>query len=216
MTYTKFILVLVFAIFSCRNSNTDKKRSNRIVEQKKEEEKNIQTGNKFYQPPAYFNPTTKLGLGLLKPKKDTILFKQQVNHPSLKETIYTPKKVIPIFFKPDYDIFYIVCIKNTDLDYKILSANGKEFLANKANFDFIPWENFLLKTTGIENINWKENPLRKESKVTSLEVFPKHKENFIIKQVKNNWIKVKNEEDEEGWIKWKEKEKFLIEIYLLM
>ncbi|CAA0145539.1 conserved hypothetical protein [Tenacibaculum maritimum] len=74
----------------------------------------------------------------------------------------------------------------------------------------------MLKTTGIENINWKENPLRKESKVTSLEVFPKHKENFIIKQVKNNWIKVKNEEDEEGWIKWKEKEKFLIEIYLLM
>ena len=91
-----------------------------------------------------------------------------------------------------------------------------ELLANKTDFDFISWEKFLLKTTGIENISWKQNPLRKESTVTSLEVPFNDKENFIVKEVKNNWIKVKNENNEEGWIKWKEKEKLLIEIYLLM
>ena len=218
MNYTKFILALVFVIFSCKNSSTDKKKSKKIFETRKEvkEKENIRKVDKFYQQPAYFNPAIKLGLGLLKPKNDTIFFKQQVNETPLKETIYTPKKVIPIFFKPDYDIFYIVCTEKTGLGYKILSANGKELLANKTDFDFISWEKFLLKTTGIENISWKQNPLRKESTVTSLEVPFNDKENFIVKEVKNNWIKVKNENNEEGWIKWKEKEKLLIEIYLLM
>ena len=160
-----------------------------------------------------------LGIGLVKAESDIITIKSQNLNKRLNEYTYTPKYIVPVFFKPDYNIFYIVCLDNQKEYYKVLSANGEEYLVSKAQTKFISWEEFLKSTTGISNLDWSENPLRKEpfekSKIITLKDTDA---TFNVIRVKKDWIEIQsdNNTNQKGWIQWKKENRLLIEIYLLI
>lgn len=160
-----------------------------------------------------------LGIGLVKAESDIITIKSQNLNKSLNEYTYTPKYIVPVFFKPDYNIFYIVCLDNQKEYYKVLSANGEEYLVSKAQTKFISWEEFLKNTTGISNLDWSENLLRKEpfekSKIITLKDTDA---TFNVIRVKKDWIEIQsdNNTNQKGWIQWKKENRLLIEIYLLI
>ncbi|WP_314773182.1 hypothetical protein [Capnocytophaga sputigena] len=167
----------------------------------------------------FYNKTKSLGIGLVKVESDIITINSQTFNKSLNEYIYTPKYIVPIFFKPEYNIFYIVCLGDQREYYKVLSANGEEYLVSKAQTKFISWEDFLKNTTGISNLDWNKNPLRKEpfekSKIIKLKDTDA---TFNIIRVKKDWIEIQsdNNTNEKGWIQWKKENRLLIEIYLLI
>ena len=167
----------------------------------------------------FYNETESLGIGLVKAESDIITIKSQNLNKSLNEYTYTPKYIVPVFFKPDYNIFYIVCLDNQKEYYKVLSANGEEYLVSKARTKFISWEEFLKSTTGISNLDWSENPLRKEpfneSKIITLK---DTNATFNVIRVKKDWIEIQsdNNTNQKGWIQWKKENRLLIEIYLLI
>ena len=167
----------------------------------------------------FYNKTESLGIGLVKAESDIITIKSQNLNKSLNEYTYTPKYIVPVFFKPDYNIFYIVCLDNQKEYYKVLSANGEEYLVSKARIKFISWEEFLKSTTGISNLDWSENPLRKEpfekSKIITLK---DTNATFNVIRVKKDWIEIQsdNNTNQKGWIQWKKENRLLIEIYLLI
>ena len=72
-----------------------------------------------------------------KPQSAIITINSQPLNKNLNEYIYTPKYIVPIFFKPEYNIFYIVCLGDQREYYKVLSANGEEYLVSKAQTNFI-------------------------------------------------------------------------------
>jgi hypothetical protein len=167
----------------------------------------------------FYNEMESLGIGLVKAESDIITIKSQNLNKSLNEYTYTPKYIVPVFFKPDYNIFYIVCLDNQKEYYKVLSANGEEYLVSKAQTKFISWEEFLKSTTGISNLDWSENPLRKEpfekSKIITLKDTDA---TFNVIRVKKDWIEIQsdNNTNQKGWIQWKKENRLLIEIYLLI
>lgn len=59
----------------------------------------------------FYNKTERLGIGLLKIEKQLIVIKNQQLNKEIEEDIYSPKHIVPLFFKPDYDIFYMVCLE---------------------------------------------------------------------------------------------------------
>lgn len=168
----------------------------------------------------FYNPTKNLGIGVIKVNTEEInYYKDMNNKKKFSESIYTPKEVIPIFFKPDYGIFFLICLEEQQLYYKVLSANNEVFYLDKSSAIFLSWEKFLKRTTGISNLDWNTNPLHRKPTEISQNIKIKDENSiFEVEKVEKDWIKIKNEDNpaEKGWIKWRKEDKLLIELYLLM
>ena len=167
----------------------------------------------------FYNKTERLGIGLVKIEKQLITVKNQGLSEHIEEDIYNPKHIVPLFFKPDYNIFYVVCLENQKTYYKLLSATGDIYFISKAEARFVSWEAFLSNTTGVTNLNWELNPLQEAPSEKSKMIRTKDKEAiYQVISVKGNWIEIQNEHDaqEKGWIRWRKADSLLIEVYLLI
>ena len=167
----------------------------------------------------FYNKTERLGIGLLKIEKQLIVIKNQQLNKEIEEDIYSPKHIVPLFFKPDYDIFYMVCLERQKAYYKVLSATGDIYFVPKAEAKFVSWAEFLRNTTGVTNLNWELNPLQEAPSEKSKMIRIKDKEaTYRVINVKGDWIEIQNEQDahEKGWIQWRKADNLLIEVYLLI
>ena len=167
----------------------------------------------------FYNKTERLGIGLVKIERQLIVIKNQQLNKEIEEDMYNPKHIVPLFFKPDYNIFYMVCLERQKAYYKVLSATGDIYFVPKAEARFVSWEAFLSNTTGVTNLNWELNPLQEmpseQSKVISTK---DRKATYQVISVKGDWVEIQNEYDthEKGWIRWRKADSLLIEVYLLI
>ena len=167
----------------------------------------------------FYNKTERLGIGLVKIEKQLIVIKNQQLNKEIEEDMYSPKHIVPLFFKPDYDIFYMVCLERQKAYYKVLSATGDIYFVPKAEAKFVSWSEFLSNTTGITNLNWEQNPLQEAPSEKSKVIKIKDKEaTYQVINVKGDWIEIQNEHNahEKGWIQWRKADSLLIEVYLLI
>lgn len=167
----------------------------------------------------FYNKTERLGIGLVKIEKQLIIVKNQGLSEHIEEDIYSPKHMVPLFFKPDYNIFYMVCLERQKAYYKVLSATGGIYFVPKADAKFVSWAKFLRNTTGVTNLNWELNPLRETPSEKSKMIRIKdRKATYQVISVKGDWVEIQNEQDahEKGWIQWRKADNLLIEIYLLI
>ncbi len=167
----------------------------------------------------FYNKTERLGIGLVKIEKQLLVIKNQQLNKEIEEDIYNPKHIVPLFFKPDYNIFYVVCLENQKAYYKVLSATGDIYFVSKAEAKFVSWAEFLRNTTGITNLNWEQNPLQEAPSEKSKMIRIKDREAiYQVISVKGDWVEIQNEHDvhEKGWIRWRKADSLLIEVYLLI
>ena len=167
----------------------------------------------------FYNKTERLGIGLVKIEKQLLVIKNQQLNKEIEEDIYNPKHMIPLFFKPDYNIFYVVCLENQKAYYKVLSATGDIYIVSKAEARFVSWEAFLSNTMGVTNLNWELNPLQEMPSEQSKMIRIKDREAiYQVISVKGDWVEIRNEHDahEKGWIQWRKADSLLIEVYLLI
>ena len=167
----------------------------------------------------FYNKTERLGIGLVKIEKQLIVIKNQQLNKEIEEDIYNPKHIVPLFFKPDYDIFYMVCLERQKAYYKVLSATGDIYFVPKAEAKSASWAEFLRNTTGVTNLNWELNPLQEAPSEKSKMIRIKDKEaTYRVINVKGDWIEIQNEHNahEKGWIQWRKADSLLIEVYLLI
>lgn len=167
----------------------------------------------------FYNKTERLGIGLVKIEKQLLVIKNQQLNKEIEEDMYNPKHIVPLFFKPDYNIFYVVCLENQKTYYKVLSATGDIYFVPKAEAKFVSWAKFLRNTTGVTNLNWELNPLRETPSEKSKMIRIKdRKATYQVINVKGDWIEIQNEHNahEKGWIRWRKADNLLIEVYLLI
>jgi len=208
-----FFILLLFLFLSCKenvnNNTTQNVVAIELPNKAVEEVKNTQQLD-------FYNEVDNLGMGLIKPKKEKfIIYSSSVDFKKKEEeSIYQPEKVTPIFYKPDYNIFYLTCDK-IDGGF-IVSNNGKKIYLKNENWNFINWNNFLKQSTGVNNLNWQDNPVFNNPDRKSKKVKIDINSDFVVIDFKNEWIKIQNEQKQNGWIKWKSGNDLLIEVYLLM
>ncbi|WP_297971664.1 hypothetical protein [uncultured Capnocytophaga sp.] len=167
----------------------------------------------------FYNKTERLGIGLVKIEKQLLVIKNQQFNKEIEEDIYSPKHIVPLFFKPDYNIFYVVCLENQKAYYRVLSATGDIYFVPKTQAKFVSWEAFLRNTTGITNLNWEQNPLQEMPSEQSKVIRTKDREaTYQVISVKGDWVEIQNEHNahEKGWIQWRKADSLLIEVYLLI
>ena len=167
----------------------------------------------------FYNKTERLGIGLVKIEKQLLVIKNQQLNKEIEEDIYNPKHIVPLFFKPDYNIFYVVCLENQKAYYKVLSATGDIYFVSKTQARFVSWEAFLSNTMGVTNLNWELNPLQEMPSEQSKVIRTKDREaTYQVINVKGDWVEIQNEHDahEKGWIRWCKADSLLIEVYLLI
>lgn len=205
----KFLIILL-TIISCKTDKSNSVQSTSVAP--KVTAKEIQ--NKIQQQDLeFYNEVENLGVGILKAKNNNFLtYDDSLLNNKNEEDTYNPKKVKPIFFKPDYNIFYLTCLKENETYYTM--NNGNKIYLNADDFEFYTWESFFKNTTGIGNIDWTLNPALNEPNGTKLDL--DIDSDYIAKEIQGDWLKIDNEEKGIGWIKWRKDNKLLIEVYLLM
>lgn len=215
MKIFQFFIIIAFIIFSCKKNNNSKEQRLKANEIKSSINiasiKDTINNNDL----EYFNNLKTLGKGLIKVnnRNSITVFK---NNEKTIEHIYNPS-ITPIFFKPDYGIFYLVCISEKNENYEIqIDEENTAILPKGKDLEFMSWDNFLLNTTGISNLDWVKNPLKKEPNDKSISLDINEGDDFKIIDIYHEWIQISNEKQQIGWIKWKEGNKLLIDIFLLI
>lgn len=206
-------IILLTIIFSCRKEKVEKYIPNKNSI-KVNETGLITKKTSASQELTFYNKVDDLGIGLLKPNNKLIVYEDAMFTKKINENVFNPESVKPIFFKPDYNIFYLTC-SEIQKGYITLN-NGKKKYLKLDDFSFIKWEDFLKSVQGINNSNWKSNPIKKDPSTSSQNIEIDIDSDFIVDKVQGDWIQIKNGENKKGWIKWKFNNDLLIEIYLLM
>lgn len=137
--------------------------------------------------------------------------------------------VSPFFYKPDYALYHFICLEKTDTYYKILINDMLTvYLPNDAAFYFKSWDMILMESSVVRLT--ADNPIRDEANSNRLIPYKCPSGQLEVKDViemdGEYWIQVsfsptcedvldENSPRTYGWIKWRTKDKLLVNILLL-
>ncbi|MCQ0112608.1 hypothetical protein [Zhouia amylolytica] len=149
------------------------------------------------------------------------------------------------FHKSDYGIAEFVVIDSTSNSYKILTNNDEiKYIPKTIDYVFWSWEEYLTESFGIrrkrDDINIKNQPIKSSPDLNSstIQLPDERYELLCVLAVKDDWIKIKydcfynkdNNQNEGmpcstyisectdsaiGWLKWKNDNKLLIDIFTM-
>lgn len=218
---TKFPLVFTMLFLGCMSSKEDKKDGSDSIVLSAPSIYQVATQRHFdtLSAPEYQNNTAAIGLGLCQVSKEVfLLFEDTLLRPD-SIALFNPEYsgVMPLFFKPDYGIFYLVVLNKT-ANYYLIQRNisARAFLPVSEVKKFIEWPEFLVNAVAVENINWEQNPLYKEKKSVPLKSSFDRNSPLHVIEISENWAKVRNEKNQEAWLQWRDENDLLLRVLLLM
>ena len=130
------------------------------------------------------------------------------------------KDIIPLLNKIDYSILFFVCVEKNSKFYKIVTSLGSYAYIKPTNkFIFYNWDEFLKnQVISVESKNKNSNPLfdRINGKPVTLKNLQSDDEIEVI-NIKANWLNIRNTTiNKDYWLKWRDGNKLLIYLNLLM
>jgi hypothetical protein len=169
------------------------------------------------------NLINEIGIGLIQQinASEKIILYSDIDCKKLKsKDAKIGKDIIPLLNKIDYSILFFVCIEKNSKSYKIVTSMGKyAYIKPSDKFIFYSWNEFLKnQVTSVESKNKNLNPLfdKINGKSVSLKNIQFDDEIEVI-TVKENWLNLRNTTiDKTYWLKWKDGNKLLIYLNLLM
>lgn len=136
---------------------------------------------------------------------------------------YANENFKPYAFHPDYFVLVLKCVGEDSNRYEVIvneDTGLKRFVRkDDATFKFETWEQHILKAFAVD-FDRSGNPLREipEGQVKTVEL-PKEV-TFHPVEINGEWLKVRwdspkksGKNDRFGWVKWKESNKILIELF---
>jgi len=169
---------------------------------------------------TYYNDLNCLGIGVVNPKRfdfpfvsDTIT-KTGVTIDNIEEQEY----IIPIFWKPDYQIFYMPVLDSAGDYYTVKVNTEASVFVNKKDFDFYTWEELFTKRA-ISVV--AEKGCAKQYIESECVAIDNNNVSLVVERYDADWLSVK-EELEDGnkrntyWVKWRDQNKVLVKPIFLM
>lgn len=193
----EYIILLVFLTINCNSQN-------RI--------------NLRYQND---NLIKELGNGLVQQIdiNNKITLYRDINCKKIKvENAKIGKDIIPLLNKTDYSILFFVCVEKNNKFYKIITSSGTyAYIKPSDKFIFYSWNEFLKnQVVGVESKN--SNSLF--DKINGKQVVFKNLQSddeIEIINIKGDWLNIENTTiNKNYWLKWREGNKILIYLNLLM
>lgn len=193
----EYIILLVFLTINCNSQN-------RI--------------NLRYQND---NLIKELGNGLVQQIdiNNKIKLYRDINCKKIKvENAKIGKDIIPLLNKTDYSILFFVCVEKNNKFYKIITSSGTyAYIKPSDKFIFYSWNEFLKnQVVGVESKN--SNSLF--DKINGKQVVFKNLQSddeIEIINIKGDWLNIENTTiNKNYWLKWREGNKLLIYLNLLM
>jgi hypothetical protein len=128
------------------------------------------------------------------------------------------KKIAPYMFNYDDYLVIFRCKAITGNFYKVIinEKKGTEKLIpiKQKYLEFETWQDHILKHVFAVDFSLKTNPLRSDTTNEAKELPYDKYQYYQPVDIKGYWLKVKDENGKEGWIKWRnEKGKLLITNY---
>ncbi|UPT67801.1 MAG: hypothetical protein M0D57_03805 [Sphingobacteriales bacterium JAD_PAG50586_3] len=194
---------------------------------------------------GFDNEMISLGIGVITTEEhfivmynDSLMKDKYVSWDYRKEG--PEKPVCGVFFKPDYGILHVVCLRKLKKGYEVLiNYNEKKYMPYFKSFEFHSWERYLdtapLRVGRKEKDNnrfvFYTGPSEKSDPVTIN--YASH--HFCVQRTSGDWVEVQLECDldesteglpcadfihrcdyKSGWFQWRKGNKLNIEIYLLL
>lgn len=123
----------------------------------------------------------------------------------------------PWAFKIDYLYLVFRCVSQDESSYSVIvdeNTGLEKILRKSKNFEFQTWEQHLFQCIiGLYSVN---NILRELPDENSSIIFEDTEGySFEAMEIKGDWVKLKNIENQEieGWIRWLDGDKLLVEFY---
>lgn len=136
-------------------------------------------------------------------KEDMSLWKAVRFSPSLVSA-----DVKPYMFNYDNYLLIFKCVGKTNDHFKIVvneSAHALKLIsANEKNLIFHTWEQHILNDVFSVDFNLTQNPLREKPQGKSVSKPGDKNHIYHPTKIEGDWLKVKDDEDKEGWIKWRD------------
>lgn len=135
-------------------------------------------------------------------------------------TIHDEKKAVlqQISVTEEYRVLALNCIDKDSINYKVQFADNRMGFINKNSnkVSFETWEEHILNTFSL-GFEYDTNPLKKEPYEKSENIIYNGDEFYHPVKIKGDWLQVrwgyKEDPKNFAWIKWKEKNKLLIELF---
>jgi hypothetical protein len=159
----------------------------------------------------YYNDLNCLGIGVANPKRfdfrfitDTVTGKG-LNIDNIEEQEY----LIPVFYKPDYQIFYMPVIDSSSKYYEVKVNTEISVFVNKHDFNFYTWKELFTKQA--LSVNAEKGYVKQDTGSESV-MFDERKVSLIVKKYDGDWLSVDEELDDGSkrnayWVKWRDNNK---------
>jgi len=161
----------------------------------------------------YYNDLNYLGIGVANPKRfDFKFITDTATGKSLNiENIEEQEYMIPIFYKPDYQIFYMPVIDSSSNYYEVKANTETNIFVNKHDFNFYTWEEIFTKQA---NSVKTEKVYIKQDIGSESVIIDDNKVSLIVKKYNGEWLSVDEELDDGSkrntyWVKWRDNNKLL-------
>lgn len=169
------------------------------------------------------NLIKELGIGLVQQTdvNEKITLYSDINCKKIKaKNAKIGKDIIPLLNKIDYSILFFVCIEKNSKFYKIVTSLGSYAYIKPSNkFIFYNWDEFLKnQVISVESKNKNSNPLvdRINGKPVTFKNLQSDDEIEVI-NIKGSWLNIRNTTiNKDYWLKWRDQNKLLIYLNLLM
>lgn len=222
-----FISILLMVGCQEKNREADtvserhaKKADSTIIENKeKEVTVSAALDTLEYQNDKYFN---QLGVGLVQftnvEAKIQLYADKNMQKPIVNKVLGAD--VMPFFNKPDYGILFFSCAQvNKDCFKIFLKNNEVAYLKKEKHIKYFSWNDFLKNE--IVGLSAKDPEANLYADAVNGEQIDNSgfssDDEIDITDVKENWVQINNTTVKKTyWMKWREEEKLLVDIYLLM
>lgn len=129
---------------------------------------------------------------------------------------YENENFKPLSFHPDNFVLALKCVGETDEYYKIIADEEKGTVKFVKKDDSLlkleTWEKHILSLNAV-SFDLENNPLRDSPDGKPVAAKIKADSTFTPKKIKSIWLNVENSEGQSGWIKWKDKDSLLIDMF---
>lgn len=130
----------------------------------------------------------------------------------------------PYFFKIDYAIVLLKCTEVEEDKYKVVvnEKTGEEkYIKKKDIWKLESWSEHILKTVVSVDFDYAKNPIKDlpDSNSSNLKTLDEIEGLHIPLDIKEDWLKVQvidENGEHSGWIKWRDENKIIINLYYLI
>ena len=127
-------------------------------------------------------------------------------------------KVSKIVITEETEVLKLKCLSKSESTYEVLLQNDSVgyIPVSEKKVKFQTWQEHILNHLFAVGFNKKDNPLHEDPSEGSKTIYYDKDEFYHPSQIKGEWLQVKWGSEGSwnyGWIKWREKEKLLIELF---